>query len=320
MVGLAGAAMVTVAAANAVPPASPSAEASTVIPVWPHLAVPKAKRNLTIVNTKAYGPLIKGPVYWPTLRVFPAAKGKNTGAAVVICPGGAYVCESLFMEGTSPAHFFSRHGITSFVLIYRLPRGRLPSGGVPYPLVDVRRAIQIVRRGAARWGIDPHRIGVMGFSAGGSVATLAATHWLPANPEAEDPLDRCSSRPDFTVLVYPVISCMPKIGFHMCTQKLLGADAPMSLREYYSPELCVNSLTPPAFICFAHDDNIVNHANERSYFKALRKAGIPAKIIEFKHGRHAFGLGRPGTDSVQWPKLCLAWLRRQGLLPAHARH
>jgi acetyl esterase/lipase len=283
-----------------------------IIPVWPHLPVPKSQRAVKTVNSKIFGLGTKGPVRWPTLRVFPAARGKNTGTAVVICPGGGYTGESLFAEGTNPAEFFSRHGITSFALTYRLPEGRIPPGGVAYPLVDVRRAIQIVRQGAAKWGINPHQIGVMGFSAGGSVATLVSVHWVPAIPNAKDHLNRYSSRPDFTVLVYPVISCMPKIGLRGCTDKLLGPDAPMSLREYYSPELWVNSLTPPAFICFAKDDHIVNHANERDYFKALRKAGIPAKIIEFKRGSHAFGLGRKGTDSVQWPKDCLHWLKKMG--------
>ncbi len=176
------------AVATATPPG-----AAMVIPVFPHLNVPTSQQ--TVANYA-----------WPTLQYFPAPAAKANGAAVVICPGGGYTVEVMQWEGYGPAAWMNKLGVTAFVLKYRLPKGKLPRSGVPWPLQDVRRAVQIIRAHAKQWHIDPHRIGVMGFSAGGSVASLAGTHWLPGNPGAADPLNRFSTRPDFLVLGYPVIS------------------------------------------------------------------------------------------------------------------
>jgi acetyl esterase/lipase len=155
----------------------------------------------------------------------------------------------------------------------------------------------------------------MGFSAGGSVASLAGVHWLPGNPDAGNPLDRFSTRPDFLVLGYPVISMMPGITHPGSQDGLLGKAPPLDLEQYFSSELNVTPLTPPTFMFYAHDDTTVNHQNEKRFYAALKRNGIPAKLVEFKHGGHGFGLGIKGTDSTQWPKDCARWLKRMHFIP-----
>lgn len=301
-------------------PATAREEPSLTIPVWPHLLVPVSQRTNQTYSTKSGGLHERGPISWPTLQVFLAPTNRATGCAIVICPGGAYVEESITLEGYRVARWFNSHGISCFVLKYRLPEGRLPAGGVPWPLQDVRRAVQIVRAHAARWSIDPQHVGVMGFSAGGSVASLAGVHWRPGNPDAKDPLNRISTRPDFLVLGYPVISMLPVITHPLSHNRLLGKRAPLDVDRYFSSELNVTPLTPPAFIFYAHDDTTVNHQNEKRFYQALRRNGIPARLIEFKHGKHGFGLGVPGTDSTRWPQACLEWLDNQGFLTVAKPH
>jgi len=287
--------------------------ASAIIPVWPHLDVPVSERHTELKNTVAFGRVTVGPIRWPELTVFrPTKPGAAPHGAIVICPGGGYTGEAMSLEGFRPARWFARRGFTCFVLRYRLPLKKLPPHGVVWPLADVREALRLVRSQARHWRINPADIGVMGFSAGGSVAALAGVHWQPGNPSAASPTKRVSSRPDFMVLVYPVITMMRPYDLPGCTRQLLGAHADLNLRRYYSAEQNVSASTPPAYIAFAKSDKIVPHENERSFYAALRHNGVPAMLNEFKHGRHAFGLGRPGTDSVLWPEHCLKWLRKLG--------
>jgi acetyl esterase/lipase len=149
------------------------------------------------------------------------------------------------------------------------------------------------------------------------VASLAGVHWLPGNPAAKNPLNRLSTRPDFMVLGYPVISMMPTITNRGTHNGLLGQHPPLDLEQYFSSELNVTPLTPPAFIFYAHDDRTVNHQNEKRFYAALKRNAIPAKLIEFRHGQHGFGLGRKGTDSVQWPRDCVTWLAKMKFIPRH---
>lgn len=285
-----------------------------VIPVWPHLNVPAAQRNNKIVDNHSIGYVDLHPILWPTLTLFPAPEKLANGCAIVICPGGAYWLEAMSLEGYRVARWFNRLGVSCFVLKYRLPQGTLPPGGVPWPLQDVRRAVQIVRAHAKQWHIDPHHVGVMGFSAGGSVASLAGVHWLPGNPDAVNVLNRFSTRPDFLVLGYPVISMIPGITHPGSHNNLLGKHPPLDVEQYFSSELNVTALTPPTFMFYAHDDTTVNHQNEKRFYAALKRNGVPAKLIEFKHGGHGFGLGLKATDSTQWPKECAAWMKARGLL------
>ncbi len=286
-----------------------------VIPVWPHLKVPLAQRNDKIVKRHSIGYVATGPILWPTLTLFPAPEKRANGCAIVICPGGAYWIEAMSLEGYRVARWFNKLGVSCYVLKYRLPDGKLPPSGVPWPLQDVRRAVQIVRTHARQWHINPHRVGVMGFSAGGSVASLAGVHWLPGNPDAADPLDHFSTRPDFLVLGYPVISMMPGITHPGSQDGLLGKTPPLDLEQYFSSELNVTPLTPPTFMFYAHDDTTVNHQNEKRFYAALQRNDVPAKLVEFKHGGHGFGLGLKGTDSTGWPKACAAWLKKERFLP-----
>ena len=297
------------------PSAAVSAATRPVIPVWPHLNVPKSQRADKSFYPAGRGRHIRGPIRWPTLRIYLPPANKADGCAVVICPGGAYVEEAIGLEGYRVARWFNNLGVSCFVLKYRLPNGKLPPSGVPWPLQDVRRAVQIVRAHAKQWHIDPHDVGVMGFSAGGSVASLAGVHWLPGNPNAANVLDRFSTRPDFLVLGYPVISMMPGITHPLSHAELLGKNAQLDVDHYFSSELNVTALTPPAFIFYAHDDHAVNHQNEKRFYAALKRNGIAAKLIEFKHGGHGFGLGLKGTDSTGWPKACAAWLKKERFLP-----
>lgn len=288
------------------------------IPVWPHLPVPANQRTNHTYWTSHHKLHIRAPIHWPTLQPFlPAAKEAN-GCAIIICPGGAYVEESITLEGYSEAKWFNRVGVSCFVLKYRLPEGKLPPGGVPWPLQDVRRAVQIVRAHAAEWHIDPQRVGVMGFSAGGSVASLSGVHWLPGNPNAADPLNRFSTRPDFLVLGYPVISMMPGITHELSHDRLVGKHAPMIVDQYFSSDLNVNALTPPSFVFYAQDDKTVKHQNEKRFCEALKRNGVPVKLLEFKHGGHGFGLGVPGTGSTAWPEECVEWLATKGFFGSSA--
>ena len=292
-----------------------SAAAPRVIPVWPGLHVTPAQRAGHSFMKKHKGRIILHPVLWPTLTLFPAPEKTANGCGIVICAGGGYGVEAISLEGYRVARWFNKVGVSCYVLKYRLPQQGLPASGVPWPLQDVRRAVQIIRAHAKRWHIDSHRLGVMGFSAGGSLATLAGVHWRPGNPNARDPLNRFSTRPDFLVLGYPTTSMMPGIANRGTRHNLLGRHAPLDVEEYFSGELNVTPLTPPAFIFYAHDDRTVNHQNEKRFYAALRRNNVPAKLVEFKHGKHGFGLGAVGTDSTQWPEDCVRWLRKMKFIP-----
>jgi acetyl esterase/lipase len=295
-----------------------ASSAKTVIPVWPHLKVPPGLRKVKKEIQGSNGLVEIRPIRLPTLTEFPAPKKLRNGCAIVICPGGAYYLEAMALEGYRVARRFNRAGISCYVLRYRLPDGKLPRSGVPWPLQDVRRAIQIVKSHAKAWHINRHDVGVMGFSAGGSVASLAGVHWIPANPQSPDPVDHYSSRPRFMVLGYPVISMIPGITHPGSHNNLLGQHPALRTEQYFSSELNVDALTPPAFIFYAHDDHAVSHANEKLFYAALRRQRIPAKLVEFRHGGHGFGLGRPGTDSVKWPAMCIQWLRKMKFIPSSA--
>lgn len=291
------------------------ANGRVVIPVFPHLRLTAAQKRDKVKDNPwaGVGQVVYGPVRWPTLTEFSPLAAKANGCAMIICPGGAYIFESMSSEGYREARYFSQRGVRCFVLKYRIPETGLPPSGVPMPLLDVRRAVQILRSNAKRWHIDPHRIGIMGFSAGGSVASLAGVHWLPGNPEAKNPLDRFSSRPDFLILGYPLISLLP-IGKQHDAFLLLGRHSPMDVQKYFSSQLNVNALTPPSFIFYARNDKIVPHENEKSFYSALRRNGVAAKMIVFQKGGHGFGMGVKGTDSTQWPKDCVRWMDKMGLL------
>ena len=245
----------------------------------------------------------------PTLTVFPVRDGRKTHAGVVICPGGGYILVAIDKEGYNIARWLNSQGIAAFVLKYRLPKPVLKPEALPYPLLDAGRAIRMVREGAAQWGVDPQRIGIMGFSAGGHVASTAATHFGPGHPDSADPIERLSSRPDFAVLVYPVVSMLDKIVHQGSREQLLGKTPNEQMVKLYSNELQVTPRTPPTFLVHAKDDGGVPVENSIRFAEALKKAGVPYSLTVFEKGGHGFALGQEGGEPATWPAQCIGWLK-----------
>jgi acetyl esterase/lipase len=248
----------------------------------------------------------------PTLTIFEPHKGQGNGSAVVILPGGSYARLAGNLEGRQVADWFVAHGFRAFVLSYRLSsHGYL----LPVPLLDARRAVQTVRARAIDYQIDPNRIVIIGFSAGGHLAALASTQFVPGTPEAEDPIERVSSRPDFLVLGYPWIGAISSDTSHLSYCKLFNVmDKCEALRTAYSPDLFVTKETPPAFWYHTFNDKTVPVEQGLRFYEALVKAGVPAEAHIFANGPHGTGLGKGDAALDQWPNLLEIWLRAQGLL------
>ncbi len=234
---------------------------------------------------------------------------RPNGAAVVICPGGGYGGHAIQPEGHGIAAWLNRHDITGVVLEYRLPAGRHQ-----VPLLDAQRAIRTVRFHAAEWNVDPGRIGIMGFSAGGHLASTAATHFDPGDPPSSDPVERISCRPDFAFLIYPVIT-MGELTHQGSKQNLLGKDPPEALVERYSNEKQVTERTPPTFLAHARDDQVVVPANSEMFAHALRANRVPGEYLELESGGHGLN-GYKGPMWDAWQARSLEWLARLKLIPA----
>ena len=248
----------------------------------------------------------------PTLTIFEPQSGQGNGAAVVVLPGGAYMHLAANLEGRQVADWFTARGFRAFVLQYRLSsNGYL----LPVPLLDARRAVQLVRARALDYHIEPNRIVMIGFSAGGHLAALAATQFAPGNPDADDPIERASSRPDYLVLGYPWIGAISSDTSHLSYCKLFNVmDRCEALRAAYSPDLFVNKDTPPTFIYHTFNDQTVPVEQGLRFYEALVKAGVPAEAHIFANGPHGTGLGKADAALDQWPGLLEIWLRAQGLL------
>jgi acetyl esterase/lipase len=248
----------------------------------------------------------------PTLTIFEPHRGNGNGSAVVIFPGGAYAHLAANLEGRQVADWFTARGFRAFVLSYRLSsNGYL----LPVPLIDARRAIQTVRARARDYFIDPNRIVVVGFSAGGHLAAFSATQFVTGNPDAEDPIERASSRPDYVVLGYPWIGAISSDTSHLSYCKLFNVmDQCEALRAAYSPDLFVTKDTPPTFWYHTFNDQTVPVEQGLRFYEALVKAGVPAEAHIFANGPHGTGLGKGDAALDQWPNLLETWLRAQGLL------
>jgi acetyl esterase/lipase len=233
---------------------------------------------------------------------------------VVVLPGGGYAHLSGNLEGRQVADWFTTRGFTAFILQYRLSsHGYL----LPVPLLDARRAVQTVRARAADYKIDPNRIAIIGFSAGGHLAALASVQPVPGDPGAADPVERVSSRPNFLVLGYPWIGAISSDTSHLSYCKEFKVmDQCEALRAAYSPDLFVNKDTPPTFWYHTADDGLVPVEQGLRFYEALLKAGVPAEGHIFAHGQHGTGLGMGDPALDQWPALLETWLRKQGLIPA----
>ncbi len=246
----------------------------------------------------------------PTLSIYLPPPNQATGAAVVICPGGGYGALALNHEGRQIANWLNSLGVAAFVLKYRLgPRYRHP-----IELGDAQRSIRIARAQAAEWGVDPARVGIWGFSAGGHLASTASTHFDEGNGNASDLIDRAGSRPDFAILAYPVITFNAPHVHAGSRRNLLGDSPDPKLVENLSNDLQVTSRTPPTFLFHTNEDKAVPVENSVLYFMALRKAGVPAEMHIFEHGPHGVGLAMSDPALSEWPGLLVNWMRGQGLL------
>lgn len=247
----------------------------------------------------------------PTLTVYAPGRG-NTRTAVIVFPGGGYGNLALNHEGRQVANWFNAHGVTAFVLRYRLG----PTYRHPIELGDALRAVRLVRSRAEEFGIDADRIGILGFSAGGHLASTVATRFDAGDTSAADSIDRVSSRPDFVVLCYPVISSEAPYAHEGSFRNLIGEDAPAELRASLSNDTQVKADTPPTFLFHTDADTGVPPENSVLFYMALRKAGVPAELHIFEPGPHGVGLAMQDPVLQAWPGLLATWMRAHGWLDA----
>jgi len=282
----------------------PAAE-SQVIVLWPE-GVPGLRSDAT-AEKNIDGRV--GNVHQPTLTYYAAPAAKACGTAVIVCPGGGYGWLSMEKEGAEPARWFNSLGVAAFVLKYRLAEY-----GHPAPLRDVLRAVRLVRSRAAEFGLKADRIGVMGFSAGGHLASCAGMLYDAPEGRTGAPLDAVSARPDFLLLIYPVITMKDPYTHAGSRRKLLGPNPSPELIERYSTDTQVTKNTPPAFLLTTFEDGSVPAENSIGFFEAMHRAGVPAELHVYEKGPHGIGL-RPGFGPTSdWPKLGEEWLRLHGWL------
>ena len=247
----------------------------------------------------------------PRIDCYVVDKENANGTAVVIFPGGGYSVLATGHEGSAIAEWFNAMGISAFVVKYRLPSDRIMKDKSIGPLQDAQRAMRIVRRNAEKWNIDPYKIGVIGFSAGGHLASTISTHY---NDVVYDVPDSISARPDFSLLIYPVISMDTTITHMGSRINLIGKNPPDDLVKRFSNELQVTDQTPPAFMVHSMDDNVVPVQNSINYALALKKHRVICELHIYEHGGHGYGLGRSTDTESTWPEACKKWLKVRGLL------
>jgi acetyl esterase/lipase len=248
----------------------------------------------------------------PSITIFLPTKNQATGAGIILCPGGSYTALAMNHEGRQVANWLNSLGIAAFVLKYRLG----PRYHHPIEIGDAQRAIRIVRAHAAEYGITPDRVGILGFSAGGHLASTAGTHFDTGNPSDPDLIERAGSRPDFVILGYPVISLTTPYTHKGSLRNLLGENPDPKLMEGLSNELQVTAQTPPTFLFHTTEDKTVPVENSVLFYLALRKAGVPAEMHIFERGPHGVGLALRDPALAMWPALLATWLRERGLLTA----
>ena len=258
-------------------------------------------------------PLAKGTTEKdiPSVTVWEPAKENRVGAGVVVCPGGGYGNLAMDHEGKQVAAWLNKNGITAFVLRYR----HAPGYKHPAPLTDAQRAIRFVRSHAADYGIDPNKIGVWGFSAGGHLASTVSTHFDAGKADAEDPIDRVSCRPDFSILCYPLTSMKESFAHAGSKKNLLGENPDPALVDDLSNETKVTAETPPTFIFHTDADKAVLAEHVIVYYSALRKAGVPAEMHIYEKGPHGVGLAPADPILSTWTARLRDWLSLRGVLP-----
>lgn len=241
----------------------------------------------------------------PTLSIFFSKEIKQNQTAVIILPGGGYSHLAFDKEGTKVAEWLNSLGITAFVLKYRLPSDLIMTNKAVGPLQDAQEAMRIVRLNAAKWNIDPNKIGIMGFSAGGHLAATLSTHY---DERVYETSSKISARPDFSLLIYPVVSMQNDITHKGSQTNLLGNTPSQDLLDFFSNEKKVTAQTPPAFIIHATDDTVVLPENSINYYLALKKNGVTSELHLYEKGGHGFGLGVQDTSKF-WTRDCEEWLK-----------
>jgi acetyl esterase/lipase len=274
-----------------------------------------AGKQLVLWPDGAPGAVGKEPNDIPTLTVYLPQRDKATGAAIIICPGGGYRMLAEH-EGRPVAEWLNSIGIAAFILKYRhAPRYRHPA-----PMQDAVRAIRTVRARAAEWGVSKDRIGIMGFSAGGHLASTVATHFDYGQASENDPIERTSSRPDLLILIYPVITMKSQVYTHQGSKRnLLGENPSPELVELLSNEEHVSKQTPPTFLVHTVEDAGVPYENSLLFATALRKAGVPHEMHIYERGSHGFGLAASDSVLSSWPARCADWLRLHGFAAPEAK-
>jgi acetyl esterase/lipase len=291
------------------PAAMPATPNPLVLPLWegaPPNAQPAGKAFEHVQEGNIAG---VRHVANPAIEVRLPAHGNATGRAVVVCPGGGYGGLAYDWEGTDFAGWLNSQGIAAIVLTYRLPvDGDVAHEKWLVPLLDAQRAIRLTRAHAAEWGVNPAKVGIMGFSAGGHLASTAGTHFDAGDAQAADPVDRFSSRPDFMILVYPVISMVQGTTHGGSRLNLLGKDPPDELLQRYSNELQVTADTPPTFLVHAGDDPAVPVKNSILFYQALLAHKVPAELHVYPQGGHGFSLAINKGHLQDWTRVCARWL------------
>lgn len=290
-------------------------QAQQVLPLYGDRPIPNSKpapdeEKIDTSKTPPYR-LSYSKVSRPTLAVYLPPAGTANGTAVVVCPGGGYLHLAMTHEGIDVAHWLNSLGITAFVLKYRLPSDETMIDKTIGPLQDAQRAIQVVRQRAGEWGVDVNRVGILGFSAGGHLASTAGTHFDHA---VIDNAANISLRPDFMLLLYPVISFSDSIGHRGSRDNLLGQHPDSARVLAYSNELHVTAQTPPTFVVHAEDDKTVMVVNSLYFYEALIRNHVPAELTIYPRGGHGFGLHNPTTGADQWPERAAEWMKVNGWL------
>ena len=270
-----------------------------------YISVPNTQKSVTDKN----GILRISEVSVPTLTLYSPPKGKSNGTCVIICPGGGYSILAASHEGSDVANEFNKIGVTAFVLKYRIPNDKAQVNKTIAPLQDAQQAIRTVRKDAIKYGINPNKIGIMGFSAGGHLAATASTHFV--KPVGEN-ADETNVRPDFSILVYPVIT-MKEFGHQGSSQQLIGKNPSTELIELYSNETQITKETPPVFLVHAGDDNAVPVKNSLSYYEACQKNGVSASLVIYPKGGHGFGMNNKTTKD-KWMDNVRNWMDSMGWL------
>ena len=283
--------------------------AQKVIPLYEG-GIPNSRPGADEEKTETDGIVRISKISRPTLGIYLPSEGTATGTAVIICPGGGYWINAISHEGTEVAKKFNEMGVAAFVLKYRIPNDATMINREIGPLQDAQQAIKLVRQHAKEWKVNPNQIGIMGFSAGGHLASTAGTHFN--NAVIENPTN-ISLRPDFMILIYPVISFQDSISHLGSRDQLIGKKPTIEKINFYSNELQVTKNTPPTFLVHASDDNGVKSENSIVFYQQLIRNHVPAEMHIYQGGGHGFGLNNKTTKD-NWTDRCAAWLSMNGWL------